>query len=193
MKKLEAWKKYGQEFLTISGWLLSNLLLTADQEAAYYWHGIHKDLCQLIETWYYTQHPNATHTKAIPMIDVNKIAGHHFARFRFDRNLVDSDTSDSEGSESKSESDSSSESDDESSESKDEHKSRRKSKKSTEKVKEKYRKEKAKKKKRVRKEEQLTDGESQSHQKIDHSSQQQPLHFLELMLFLWRTNSHLQT
>ena len=127
MKNLETWKKFGREFLTISGWLITNQLLTIEQEAAYYWHGIRKDLRQLIETRYYTQNPTATRTKAIPMSDVNKIAAHHFARFRFDRNLVDTDSSDSDGDsdESSSESDSDSDDDDESSESEDEHKSKK--------------------------------------------------------------------
>ena len=156
MKNLETWKKYGREFLTISGWLITNKLLTIDQEAAYYWHGIRKDLRQLLETRYYTQHPNVTRMRAIPMVDVNKLAGHHFARFRFDKNLVDSDTSDdSDDVYSESESSSSdSDSESDNSESEDDRKSRKKRK-----AKERSKKDKKKQRKKKREDDKLSDNE----------------------------------
>ncbi|KAF8993740.1 hypothetical protein BDZ89DRAFT_1182767 [Hymenopellis radicata] len=88
---LRTWKKYQREFITISGWLVSKLKLTKDEEAVYFWHGINKALRRRIEGTYTARNPNIDLTQAFPIDAINKIAQVIFTRNRFDTNLVDSD------------------------------------------------------------------------------------------------------
>ena len=108
IRNLETWKKYQRDFLTISGWLLKKKKITVADEAARFWHGIHKSLQRIIENRYLAQHPDSDMSEPIEMYEVDKIAKVQFARYKFARNLEDSD-SDQEsetGTESSSDSDS---------------------------------------------------------------------------------------
>jgi hypothetical protein len=113
IKNLTVWKKYQREFVTIAGWLKKKLLITDDQEAAFFWKGMNKSLRRTIENRLMARNPLADVTKVFPITDIINTTKSMFERNRFDHNLAEFRSelpdwnSDSEDSDSDSDSESS--------------------------------------------------------------------------------------
>lgn len=99
ISSLKSWKRYQRDFVTISGWLRHHEKITKQEEASYFWHGIHKELRNKIEATLTARTPDVDLTHAFSKDNVDSIARLIFARNRFDTNLIDSDD-DSERTES---------------------------------------------------------------------------------------------
>lgn len=107
ISSLQRWKKFRREFTTIGGWLEQQGRISEQEQATYFWHGIHKTLRNKIEATITARNPTIDLTRAIPMEEIEGIVRILFTRNRFDSNLVESeDGTESDTEEDTSESDS---------------------------------------------------------------------------------------
>jgi hypothetical protein len=70
IKDLTQWKTYLREFMTIAGWLLNKKKIDETQQAAYFWHGIHSGLRDIIEQRLSSKNPQHDITQVFPMLEV---------------------------------------------------------------------------------------------------------------------------
>ncbi|KAF5385194.1 hypothetical protein D9615_001517 [Tricholomella constricta] len=110
---LTRWKKYEREFVTIGGRLLKDGMIGEEEQACYFWEGIHKDLRQNIELRVIATNPSLSLKKAIPIAAIVEAVERIFERNRFDYHLAkprkgrtdDSDYSSDENEDSESDED----------------------------------------------------------------------------------------
>ncbi|KDQ34073.1 hypothetical protein PLEOSDRAFT_1033298, partial [Pleurotus ostreatus PC15] len=90
--ELADWRKYQREFLAISRWLVSQNLITTDDESAYFWKGLPSALKDQIKLQIRALKPELPSTKAYPIEEVTKIVEYLLERGRFEYNYADSDS-----------------------------------------------------------------------------------------------------
>ncbi|KAG9226080.1 hypothetical protein CCMSSC00406_0004991 [Pleurotus cornucopiae] len=90
--ELADWRKYQREYLAISHWLVSQNLITTDDESAYFWKGLPSALKDQIKLQIRALKPELPSTKAYPIEEVTKIVEYLLERGRFEYNYADSDS-----------------------------------------------------------------------------------------------------